>query len=110
MCFVFVFAFARSVYLQVALEQAAGVAGYGRCWWAASLAAERPSPEAQQHRADSTRSLHLRSILPTLLEAALSLKHGSAAATLEGAHDTQDHAFGLLEPSCPPLHAYTDHT
>ena len=61
-------------------------AGYGRCWWARPLAAEGPSQEAQQHRADCAHSLELRAMLPTLLGAALSPEHGSAAATLEGVH------------------------
>ena len=54
-----------------------------------SLAAESPSREAQQHRAGCTRSLELRRLLPTLLEAALSSEHASAAATLEGVRTTK---------------------
>ena len=70
-------------------------AGYGRCWWAISLAAESPSSEAQQYRAGCAGSLELRRLLPTLLEAALSPEHASAAATLEGAHLAEDRLLML---------------
>ena len=50
------------------------------------LAAEGSSPEAQEHRALSMEFLEQRSLLPSMLAAALSTKHGPAADILQGTY------------------------
>jgi hypothetical protein len=58
------------------------VAGYGRCWWACTLAAESAAPEAKAHRAAVTASLQWRCLLPSLIASATSADHAAAAASL----------------------------
>ncbi|KAK9902038.1 hypothetical protein WJX75_002093 [Coccomyxa subellipsoidea] len=56
--------------------------GYGRCWWACTLAAESAAPEAKAHRAAVTASLQWRCLLPSLIASATSADHAAAAASL----------------------------
>lgn len=59
-------------------------AGYARCWWARTLAAESVSPEAEAHRAAATADLQRRSLLPSLIADATSADHAGAAVSLQG--------------------------
>lgn len=70
--------------MKLLLAAAAADAGYGRCWWARTLAAESTAPEAALHRAAAMASLRRRCLLPSKLAAALSQDHAAAAASLQG--------------------------
>lgn len=75
------------------------VAGYGRCWWARTLAAESASPEAKAHRAAVTASLQRRCLLPSLIASATSADHAAAAASLPGVFSITECSRLFFAPS-----------